>query len=200
MAQRSHLFQGYQVVLAKEPNPAAPQAKNVAISAESAAEIAGKRADVSSFAAFGGQDGVVRIGRFHQFEPVHDDRASREFDALTVAGEIISAFTRELDRRKTRRHLFNPAGKLRQELFDCAPVGTGVAPGDDLTLGIIGIALLAPADGESVRFSAIDDERHRFGRFAQRNRQASGGERIECSGMSGTACRKQILDNRNGMG
>ena len=61
------------------------------------------------------------------------------------------------------------------------------AGGDDPALGVVGVALLAPADREAVALAAVHHERNGLGRLAERDRQAAGGQRIERAGMSGAA-------------
>ena len=55
----------------------------------------------------------------------------------------------------------------------------------DPALGVVGIALFAPAHGKAVELAAVHDERNGLGRFAERDRQRAGGERIERAGVAG---------------
>ena len=70
-----------------------------------------------------------------------------------------------------------------------ARIASGVRPRrrglDDAAFGIVGVALLAPAHGEAVGLAAVHDERHGLGRFAERDRQTAGSERIERAGVAG---------------
>ena len=79
-------------------------------------------------------------------------------------------------------------------------VGRCVAGGDDAALGVVGVALLAPAHGELVELAAVHDERNGLGRFAERDRQAAGSERIERAGVAGALGREQALDDADRMG
>ena len=56
-----------------------------------------------------------------------------------------------------------------------------VGAGDDLALGIVGRALLAPAHAKTVGLGAVLDDRHRLGRLAEGDGQHAGRERIERS-------------------
>ena len=64
-------------------------------------------------------------------------------------------------------------------------VGRASLVADDAALGVVGVALLAPAHGEAVDLAAVHHEGHGLGRLAERDRQAAGGERIERAGMAG---------------
>ena len=79
-------------------------------------------------------------------------------------------------------------------------VGRCSLRGDDAAFGIVGIALLAPAHGEAIELAAVHDERNGLGRFAERDRQAAGGERIERAGMAGALGREQPLHHADRVG
>src|SRR6185295_19048200 len=57
------------------------------------------------------------------------------------------------------------------------------------------VALLAPGDREAVALAAVHHEGNRLGGFAERNRQAAGGERIERAGMAGALGLEQALEH-----
>ena len=101
------------VVFAERADRDAPQRANMAETAQSAAEIAGERADIGALAAFGLEHGVVGVRASDELEPVDLDRARREFDRLAVAGEIVGALALDLDGGKARRHLLDRAGEAR---------------------------------------------------------------------------------------
>ena len=71
---------------------------------------------------------------------------------------------------------------------------------DDPALGIVGIAFLAPGDRESIAFAAVHHERDGLGGFAERDRQAAGGERIERAGMAGALGLEQPFHHRDRLG
>ena len=85
---------------------------------ERAADIAGQRADIGAFAAFGLEHGVIGVRGLDQLQPVDLDRAGRQFDRLAVAGEIIGALAVDLDGGIARRHLLDGAGEGRQQRAD----------------------------------------------------------------------------------
>ncbi len=78
-------------------------------------------------------------------------------------------------------------------------IGAAFARRHDAAFGIVGVALLAPANGKQIGFAAVDHERHRLGRFAERDRQASRGQRIERAGMPRSLGRIQVLDDGDRM-
>ena len=53
--------------------------------------------------------------------------------------------------------------------------------------------------GEAVDLAAVHDERNGLGRFAERNRQAAGGERVERAGVPRALAREQPLDGADGL-
>src|SRR5712671_2435500 len=161
---------------------------------EGPADIASKRAHIGAFAALGPEFGMVGIRDMDQLEPVNLDRAGLEIDRLAVAGEIVGALAVDLDRRILRRHLRDRAGVARQQRLDRGAGRARLAHGRHAAVGIVGVALLAPAHGEAVGLAAVHDERDGLGRFAKRDWQAAGGERIERAGVSGALAREQPLD------
>ena len=78
-----------------------------------------------------------------------------------------------------RAGLHDLADEAGQKCADLAFGGSGVARCRDGAFLIVGGGLSTPADGEGVGFLAIDGKRDGLCRFAERDRQDSGGERIE---------------------
>ena len=71
---------------------------------------------------------------------------------------------------------------------------------DDAAFGVVGVALLAPAHGEAIELAAVHDEGNGLGRFAERDRQGAGGERIERAGMAGALGPEQPLHDAHRVG
>ena len=65
------------------------------------------------------------------------------------------------------------------------PSGARRAVADHLALGVVGVALLAPAHREAVALAPVHHERDGLGRLAERERQEARGERIERAGVAG---------------
>ena len=81
-------------------------------------------------------------------ERIDLDRTGFELDLLAVAGEVVGALARDLDRGELRRRLQDRAGEARQQGRDGGSVGTQLRGRDDLALGVVGVGLRAPGDGE----------------------------------------------------
>ena len=60
---------------------------------------------------------------------------------------------------------------------------------NDAAFGVVGIALFAPTYGEAIELAAVHHERNGLGRFAERDRQRTGSERVERTGMASSALR-----------
>ncbi len=128
------------------------------------------------------------------------DRPRLQFHGLAVPRQIVGALALDLDRRILRRDLLDQAGESRQQVPDRFRRGPLIAGLGHLSFGIVGIAFLAPGHREAIALAAIHHEGNRFGGFAERDRQAAGGERIEGAGMAGALGRKQPLQHRDRMG
>ena len=74
--------------------------------------------------------------------------------------------------------------KAGRQAAIAAASGRAFGGRDDPALGVVGIALLAPAHREAVALAAVHHERNGLGRLAERERQAARGERIERAGMA----------------
>ena len=86
------------------------------------------------------------------------------------------------------------AGKLRQQRRDRRRGRGGCRWSARAALGIVGVALLAPAHGEAIALAAVHHEGDGLGGLAERDRQAAGGQRIERAGVAGALGREQPLD------
>src|SRR5207248_9983675 len=116
---------------------------------------------------------------------------------FAVPGQIIRALALDLDRGILRRDLIDHAGEARQQgpdRFRRRPQFAGLRYP---AFGIVGVALLAPGDREAVALAAIHHERNRLGRFAERDRQAAGRQRIERAGVAGALGLEQALEHGN---
>src|SRR6516162_7513839 len=168
----------------------------MAEAAERPADVAGERPRIRALAALGGKNRVIGVGPVGEFEPIYGYRARRNFYAFALAGQIIGTLPFDLDRRETRRHLLDRAGEARQQRSDRAVFRATFTRIHYAAFGVVGVALFAPAYREDIGLAAVDHERHGLGRFAESNRQAAGGERIERAGMTGALCGEQALDHR----
>src|SRR5258708_12757208 len=130
---------------------------------------------------------------------VNLDRAGRQFDGLAVARQVIGALVLDIDGGILWWDLLDQAGEPRQQLGDRLRGGPQLAGFDDPALGIVGIAFLAPGNRKAIALAAIHYEGDGFGGFAQRDRQASGSERIERAGVAGALGLKQPLHHRDRM-
>jgi hypothetical protein len=101
------------------------------------------------------------------------------------ARQGVAAPAGDLQRRIDRRSLHHRPGEPRKRRRDRRSVGTHLAFGSYRAFGIVGIGGGAPTHSETVALAAGGDELHRLGRFAERDRQYPGGERVEGSGMPG---------------
>ncbi len=72
-------------------------------------------------------------------------------------------------------------------------------PGDP-ALGIVGIALLAPAHRKAIALAPVHHERNGFGGLAQGDRQPAGGERIKRAGVACAFGLEQPLHDGDRMG
>ena len=70
---------------------------------------------------------------------------------------------------------------------------------DDAAFGVVGITLLAPANGKAIELAAVHHEGNGLGGFAKRDRQAAGGQRIERAGVAGAPGGEQPLDHADGV-
>src|SRR6187431_291390 len=114
---------------------------------ERPADIACERADIGSLAAFGLELGGAGVWHIHQLKPVDFDRPGLQVDGLAVAGEVVGSLAADLDRRVLRRYLRDGPGVARDERFDGDAVRTELARRDHAAVGIVRVALLAPAHG-----------------------------------------------------
>ncbi len=78
------------------------------------------------------------------------DRTGIEFDRLPVAGEVIGPFALNLDGREAWGDLRDGSGKPHQQTPNCLGGWALRTRCDHLAQGVVGIALLSPAHGESI--------------------------------------------------
>ncbi len=161
--------------------------------AQSAAKIARQGANIRALAAFSFQHGMIRVGNINEFQPADLDRPRRKFHLLSVTGEIVSSLSLDLDRRVARRNLLNEAGVGRQKRMHCLWRGPFLAFGNGAAFGVVGIALFAPTYGETIELAPVHHERNGLGRFAERDRQRTGSEWVERTGMTTAFCAEQPL-------
>src|SRR5262245_706420 len=124
----------------------------MAEAAERAAHIASKRADIGALAAFGAEVGAMLVDDAEEGEPVNFDRTRFEVDGRAVAGEIVSTLAVDFHRGKAGRYLFDAAGEARDERGDLGFRGSAVGGGRRRAVGVVGVALVAPAHREPVNF------------------------------------------------
>src|SRR6266481_1803468 len=113
-----------------------------------------------------------------------------------VARQIIGALSLNLDGGVLWRNLLDHPGEARQQLSNRLRRWPDVARMDDAAFGVVGVALLAPANHEAIALAAIHHIGNRLGGLAERYRQATRGERIERTGMPCALGLEQALDDR----
>src|SRR5262245_920814 len=170
------------------------------VAAEQAAHVAGERPHIGALATFGAQHGVVGVGDVDEAQAVDLDRTGLELDHLTVAREIIGALAVNLDGREARWDLRDRAGELREDRADVVDGGPCSAGGINAPLGVVGVALLAPAHGELIDLASIHHERDGLGRFPERDREQTRSERVERAGMAGALGAVEPLRHAHRMG
>ena len=153
--------------------------------AERNRKIAGHAADIGALAAIHLEDGAIGVDDVDQLQPVDKDLPGRQFDRFAGARQPVGALAAHLDRRELRRRLRDLAKEGGQGAVDFRFGGPPVAGLDERAVPVVGIARLAPANGEAVGFRPVHDERDGLGGLAQGDRQDSGGERVEGAGMAG---------------
>src|SRR3954471_4668525 len=92
-----------------------------------------------------------------------------ELDLFTIAGQIIGALAVDLNGRELRRDLLDDAGKDRQQRLYRLPRRPRLARPDNTTLGVVGVPLLAPLDGEAVGLAAVHHEGNSLRGLAHRD-------------------------------
>src|SRR5262245_3134909 len=157
----------------------------MAEAAEQATHVAGERPHIGALAALGPEHGVVEVGDVDEAQAVNLDRAGLQLDHLAVAGEIIGALAIDLDGREARWNLRDGAGELRKDRADVVGRGPRSAGGINAPLGVVGVALLAPAHGELIDLASIHHKRNGLGRLPERDREQTRSERVERAGMAG---------------
>src|SRR6516164_3805370 len=111
------------------------------------------------------------------------DRAGSQLDDLPVPRQVIGALALDLDGGIARRGLFDQAGELRQQTANRLRRRPDITDSDDPSLGVVGVALLAPTHHETVALASVHHKRDGLSSLAERDRQGAGGERIGRAGM-----------------
>jgi hypothetical protein len=150
----------------------------MAEASERPAKVPRNGAHISALAAIGLEHAAVAV-MGDQRQALDRDRAGRKRHVLPFAGEVVGALAADLDRRKAWRNLLDRADKGREGGLDGVPLGKEVRGLHRLALGVVGVGLDPPGDGEDIGFPPVHDERHGLGGLAERDRQDAGGERIE---------------------
>src|SRR5665213_1572449 len=112
------------------------------------------------------------------------DRTGLQLDGLAVARQIVGPLALDLDRGILRRGLLDQPGEAGQQFANRLSGGPQLAGSDDPALGIVGVPLLAPGDRKAIALAAVHHEGDRLGGFAEGDRQAAGGERVERAGVA----------------
>ena len=81
-----------------------------------------------------------------------------------------------------------------------AGVGPQIGLRDGPALGVVGVGLDAPSDGEAIGLHAVLHDRHGLGRLAEGDGQHAGGERIERAGVAGLLGVEQKLQPSDRLG
>src|SRR4029078_8440818 len=145
---------GYAPRSVERTAPRPPQCDDVAVAAENATHVTRQRPHVRTFAAAGLEHARRSVDHLDEHQTVDEDRAWIEHDGLAAARQIIGAFTGDLDRRISRRHLHALPVKLWAPGFDVATLGALVARVCARTFGVVGIGFATPADGEAISLFA----------------------------------------------
>src|SRR5262245_41561304 len=171
----------------------------MAVTTKRAAEIAGKRTDISALAAPRLEHRTVLVGMLAEPDPGNCHAPRRKLELLLVAGEVVSASAIDLERRIARRHLLDVAGEIGKPGLDLAAGRPPSALRNRLPLGVVGVGLGAEADREPVLLAVLDREGDGLGRLAECDRKDAGCERIERAGMSRLRRLIEALHARNGL-
>src|SRR5690606_8268762 len=153
--------------------------------AERPGKVIGERADVSAFTAIDFKLGMVRIGARNKPDFMDGDGARLKLHFLTCPGQRIGPLARDLDGGESGRHLHDLALEAWECCLDLLIARTGGAFRRDVAFSVARGSGLAEADGETVALARIHDEGDGFGRFAERDGQDTGGQRVECACMPG---------------
>src|SRR5262245_28190652 len=104
---------------------------------------------------------------------VNLNRPWGQFDLLAVPRQVIGSLALHLDSRILRWDLLDQPGEAGQQRRNRLRRRAELTGFDDLALGVVGVALLAPAHRETVALAAVHHEGDGLGGFAERNRQAA---------------------------
>src|SRR5690606_22258633 len=125
--------------------------------------------------------------------------ARGDFDYFALTGQIVGAFTGDLDRGKLRRDLLDDAGIFTEDRLDGVGGGALVGTLRDFAFKVVRRALLAPGHWGFIDLAAIHDVGHGLGGVAERDRQHAGGKRIERAGMARLLRLEEPLDLGDGL-
>ena len=147
--------------------------------AEGLADVVGEGADVGAFGA-GDLEVDVGGGVGAEGEVVDVDELGGAGDGLAFAGEFVEGDAVDFDGGYHRRglHLVAEAGvHLGGDLV--GGDGGGVAGGDDLAVGVLGVGFDAEAEDAFVGFVVAHDALGDFGGFAEQDDEEAGGHGVE---------------------
>src|SRR6185312_15593117 len=181
-------FQTFQCVhrrIAEGFDPQPPQRNQVCAATQAFAEIAGQAAHIGAGAAFHVQIENIAVTTF-EFQLVDFDFARRHDNVLAAPRALVQRHTALLDRRIRRGNLHDAAAQTRECSFDRRIVDFWNGPRlDDFAFGIIRRRGCAEPAARRIGLARAKQVSRNFRRFAEADRQQTGGQRIEAAGMSG---------------
>ena len=142
--------------------------------AQGRTQITGQGTHIDALTGLHLEDGEIRRRAIKQLEPgnVHSSRSKLHW--LVGASESIGAFAGHFDRRVSGWDLLDISLEAIEQRDDLVGGRTPITGRDDLTVSIIGVSLLSPANREPVDLAAFHNVADGLGRFAERQRQREG--------------------------
>src|SRR5436190_13235775 len=162
----------------------ADEAGHQAADVEGLTEVAGDGADVGSGAAVDVDFEVVAFA-VKELDARDLDFARGELDGLAGAGEVVSAFSVDVQSGELRGRLLDAAEELFQFGFDVAAIEVARSGCfDDVACGVIGVAAPAEAEAGAVGLGEILNPGDEARGWADAEDEDAGCHRVEGSGMS----------------
>ncbi|MNE48382.1 hypothetical protein D3C80_1428410 [compost metagenome] len=125
------------------------------VTAEITAHIARQSTNIGTLAAFHFEMCMVTIGHSKKAQPVNLDFTCRDFNGFALTGQIVSAFTSNLDGGELWWNLHDGAGIFRQKITDRLFFRPGLGAADHFAFKVVCCAFFAPRHREFINFPAI---------------------------------------------
>ena len=119
-----------------------------------------------------------------EIECVNRHLARLQLDVFPCPRQVVGTLAVDLQRRKSRRHLLDRAGKAVEHASHRSQRREAVRARDDLALCIERVGLLAELDREDIGLGRIEHAARQLGRLAQSDRQHAFGQRVERAAMT----------------